>query len=119
MKPDKSKSSINPDEAIYSAVRRVPKGKVATYGQIAALAGLGHRARMVGRALKKLPQGTNVPWQRIVNSSGKIPGPVTRDGNEILQRVILEKEGIEFRPSGTIDLDRFRWEPGLREYKRR
>jgi methylated-DNA-protein-cysteine methyltransferase-like protein len=86
---------------IYAVVRRVPRGRVATYGQIARLAGLPGRARQVGYALHALPGGTTVPWHRVVNARGTIsrrsvPGP------ELEQQLRLEAEGVRFDGRGRI-----------------
>lgn len=89
---------------IYAAVRKVPKGKVATYGQIAKMAGLGPRARQVGYALAAL-EDAKVPWHRIINAKGEI----SLRGNE--QRILLEEEGVVFSPKGRIDLEKFRYRP--------
>ena len=92
-------------ECIYTEVRRVPHGKVATYGQIARLAGR-RGARRVGYALAALRDGTDVPWQRIINSRGEISRRNTTDGHDH-QRWLLEEEGVEFSANGRIDLRRF------------
>lgn len=95
--------------AIYRVVRFVPKGRVATYGQIALLSGLPHgRARQVGYALHALRPDSKVPWQRVINARGEIP----RD-NEAgsLQRLILAGEGVEFEANGAVSLKRFQWKP--------
>lgn len=94
--------------AIYRIVREIPRGRVATYGQVALLAGLAGRARQVGYALHALPPGTAVPWQRVINARGEIP----RD-NEAgeLQRLILSGEGVEFEANGSVNLKRFQWKP--------
>jgi methylated-DNA-protein-cysteine methyltransferase-like protein len=98
---------------IYAAVRRVPKGSVATYGQIAAAAGLPGRARQVGYALHALPKGANVPWQRVINARGEVSDR-SEPGAESLQRAILESEGVVFGASGRVDLSRFLWSPARR-----
>ncbi|MDG2303665.1 MAG: MGMT family protein [Candidatus Binatia bacterium] len=95
----------------YAVVRRVPCGKVATYGQIAILAGYPRHARHVGFALRALPEGSKVPWHRILNSRGEVssrsfPGPDT------LQRRLLEDENVKFSSKGRISLDRYGWEEG-------
>jgi len=90
--------------AICRAVEAIPRGRVATYGQVAALAGLPGRARLVGRVLGHLPPGSEVPWHRVINAGGKI-SLVDRAGQR--QRSRLEAEGVEFRPSGRVDLRRF------------
>jgi methylated-DNA-protein-cysteine methyltransferase-like protein len=93
---------------IWTVVRRIPRGKVATYGQVAAIAGFDGHARQVGYALAALPQGSDVPWHRVVNSLGEISRRSGGDSHE-LQRMLLEAEGIELDESGRIDLRRFRW----------
>lgn len=98
-------------EKIYAVIRRIPPGKVATYGQVAALAGLPGRARQVGASLRDLPDGSNVPWQRVINAQGTIsarPGLGVAEG---YQRHLLEEEGIEFNESGRTDFERFGWDP--------
>lgn len=91
---------------IYAAVARVPRGKVATYGQIARLAGLPRRARLVGSALAALLD-ESVPWHRVVNAQGRISRRAEA-GSEGEQRARLEKEGVVFE-GGRIPLRRFRW----------
>lgn len=97
-------------EPIYRVVARIPKGRVASYGQIAALAGLPGRARQVGYALAALQGGTDLPWHRVVNAAGRI-SPRARDESVPLQRVLLEAEGVEFDASGRIRLEQYRWNP--------
>jgi methylated-DNA-protein-cysteine methyltransferase-like protein len=95
-------------ERIYAVVRRVPHGKVATYGQVAEMAGLKGHARQVGYALHALPRGTRVPWHRIMNARGQIS--LRRQGGaDLTQRMLLEKEGVAFDMAGRVSLDRFRW----------
>jgi methylated-DNA-protein-cysteine methyltransferase related protein len=94
-------------------VRRIPPGRVATYGQVAALAGLHGRARQVGYALNALPDGTTVPWQRVINARGEV-SPRSEPGREGYQRFLLEEEGVAFDAAGRLDLDRFGWRPGKR-----
>jgi methylated-DNA-protein-cysteine methyltransferase-like protein len=94
---------------IYSVVRRIPRGRVATYGQIAELAGLRGRARQVGYALHALSGATAVPWQRVVNAAGAISLRAGSGG--LSQRILLEKEGVRFDVAGRIALERFRWRP--------
>jgi len=95
---------------IYAVVRRIPRGKVATYGQVAALAGLPGHARQVGYALNVLSATTSVPWHRVVNASGEVSRRLLRDWEE-LQRRLLEKEGVSFDGRGRIELRRERWRP--------
>jgi len=98
----------NTYELIYAIVKQIPKGRVATYGQIARLAGLGGHARQVGYALNALSDDLDVPWHRVINAKGKISKrslPVY----EQIQRELLEQEGIEFGADARISLRRYRW----------
>ena len=95
-------------ELIWSWVRKVPAGRVATYGQIAELAGLEGHARQVGYALHNLPSGSTVPWHRVINAKGEISPRSAGDSHE-LQRMLLEAEGVEISVAGRIDLKKFRW----------
>lgn len=106
---------LNRDE-VYALVKRIPRGKVASYGQLAALLGMPRHARHVGNALGALPDvgdGAKVPWQRVVNSQGRISMRMTHweSGSEALQRILLEDEGVVFNESGAIDLRRYGWKP--------
>lgn len=95
-------------ERIYAAARRIPRGKVATYGQVARLAGLPRHARQVGYAMAALPAGSDVPWQRVVNAQGKV-SPRAVPGFEEEQRTLLEREGVAFGPGGRIVMSRHHW----------
>ena len=95
---------------IYAVVRRIPRGRVATYGQIAELAGLPGHARQVGYALHALPEGSPVPWHRVLNARGTL-SLRRQSGGEITQRIRLEREGVRFGPGGRIPLERLRWRP--------
>ena len=86
---------------VYAAVRRIPRGRVAAYGQVAALAGFPRRARQVGAALRELPDGSDVPWQRVVNAQGKV-SPRAHPGGDERQRALLEREGVRFDARGRI-----------------
>ena len=103
---------------IYAVVRRLPRGKVATYGQVAALAGLRGHARQVGYAMYALRPGMAAPWQRVVNAKGEISRRATF-GDELRQRMLLEAEGVEFDWRGRIPLKRFGWRPRARPRPRR
>lgn len=94
---------------IYEVIRKIPRGRVATYGQIATLAGLPGRARMVGYALRMSAGVPRLPWQRVINAQGRISA---RDSGSMRQRECLEREGVKFSPAGKIDLDRYLWDPG-------
>jgi methylated-DNA-protein-cysteine methyltransferase-like protein len=96
---------------IHAAVRRIPRGRVATYGQIADLAGIPGRARQVGYALAALPDHTTVPWHRVVNARGELSLARAAPGGGIVQRHRLEDEGVEFGAYGSVELKRYRWKP--------
>lgn len=89
-------------------VRRIPRGKVATYGQVARLARLPGRARQVGYAMHALPQGSTVPWQRVVNAQGKVSRRRV-PGAELTQRMLLLREGVRFGGGGRISLALYGW----------
>ncbi len=93
-------------QRIYAAVRRIPRGRVATYGQVAALAGLEGHARQVGYALHALPANSNVPWHRVINARGEISLRRGSDSHE-LQRMLLEAEGVKFDERDRVDLERY------------
>lgn len=97
-------------ERIYAAVRRIPRGRVATYGQIAELAGLRGHARQVGYALHALPESRSVPWHRVINAQGRVSARAEPEWEQI-QRQLLEREGVEFDAAGRTDLLRFGWRP--------
>lgn len=100
-------------EQIYRIVRRIPRGRVATYGQVATLAGLPGHARQTGYALHALPSGTAVPWHRVINAQGAISLRAV-PGGELTQRLLLESEGIEFDGRGRVRLAAYRWKPRTR-----
>lgn len=95
--------------AICAVVRRIPEGWVATYGQVAAMAGLPGRARLVGYVLGHLDPAIILPWHRVVNAKGEISYDLSRQGGDELQRRLLEQEGIEFDTKGRFKLEKFRW----------
>ncbi len=97
-------------QKIYQVVRQVPVGKVVTYSQVADLAGLAGKARLVGYALFRVVIESDVPWQRVVNSRGEISYATSREGADYLQKNLLEQEGIEFNQQGKIDLKKYRWQ---------
>jgi methylated-DNA-protein-cysteine methyltransferase related protein len=98
-------------QVIYTVVQRIPPGLVATYGQVARLAGLPGCARQVGYALSALEAGSSIPWHRVVNAQGRVsPRSDGRPADQI-QRLRLEAEGVVFEAHGQIPLERFRWRP--------
>ena len=92
---------------IYAVVSRIPKGRVATYGQVASLARLPRQARLVGYALHTLPTDSDVPWHRVVNAEGKISLRADGLGHDELQAHLLRREGVRF-VGGAIPLARYR-----------
>jgi methylated-DNA-protein-cysteine methyltransferase-like protein len=97
---------------IYAVVRRIPRGKVATYSQVARLADLVNGARQVGYALHALGGASTLPWHRVINSAGRISLPPEAGGVE--QRFRLLEEGIMVDVGGRIPLKRHQWRPGSR-----
>jgi len=97
-------------ERIHAVIKRIPKGTVATYGQIARLAGLPRHARQVGFALAALPESARLPWQRVVNASGTV-SPREHPNSRERQRALLEREHVEFDERGRIPLDAYQWRP--------
>ena len=97
-------------QRIYRIVRRIPAGRVATYGQVATLAGLAGHARQVGYALHALPEETAVPWHRVVNAAGRISRR-SLPGGELVQRLLLEREGVSLDARGRVPLRRIGWTP--------
>ena len=106
------KKSIYDD--IYAVVERIPRGRVATYGQIAILAGAARHARVVGYALNAMPEESDLPWHRVINARGQVSGR-SAPGWENYQRGLLEAEGILFSAAGVVSLERFQWRPRRRQ----
>jgi len=105
-------------ERIWNAVAAIPRGQVASYGEIARRAGLPRRARLVGHALKVAPASLRLPWHRVLNAAGRISLPAGSRAHR-QQRALLEREGLRFRngrvdlaaAGGTPDLDELLWRP--------
>ena len=95
---------------IYEVVKLIPYGKVATYGQVADLAGLIGKPRVVGYALFRVTTSADIPWHRVVNAKGEVSRSSLRDGNDDLQQLRLQEEGIVFK-KGKLDLKKYRWKP--------
>jgi methylated-DNA-protein-cysteine methyltransferase-like protein len=110
---DNKREKRNTFDLVYSVVNEIPCGKVATYGQIAAMVSPGLPARIVGYALHGLPEGSSIPWHRVINSKGQISYAATRHDHDSLQQKLLEQEGIKFTPKGIIDLKEYLWVPDL------
>lgn len=96
-------------EKIWQILALIPEGKVATYGQIAELAGFPKMARAIGRTLSQLPHGTKLPWHRVLNAQGKLSFPIDSSAYKE-QKHRLEKEGVVFL-NGKIRLADYRWRP--------
>ncbi len=99
-------------DPVYRLVRRIPRGRVMTYGQIAEMTPGRLSARAVGWAMNQCPDG--VPWQRVVNRHGRCSTDDRPDVPPGLQRALLEAEGVEFDDDGRIELERYRYRPRLR-----
>ena len=93
---------------IHEIIRLIPSWKVATYGQIAEIVG-GCNARMVGYLASSVPLKSDIPWQRVINYKGRISQRKS-GSDELLQKKLLEAEGIKFDNSGRTDLEYYRWE---------
>lgn len=96
-------------ELIYAVVRQIPYGQVATYGQVAELAGLIGKPRVVGYALYRVTDADQIPWHRVINAQGEVSRSPHRNGTDYLQQSLLEAEGIEFDKAGKLNLAQYRW----------
>ena len=97
-------------EIIYSVLQQIPKGTVATYGQIATLAGKPGGARYIGTLLSKLPKNTQLPWHRVINAKGELSFPLNTQAYNT-QRKRLEKESIVFNQNNKVSLKTYQWQP--------
>ncbi len=98
-------------DRIYDIVCQIPVGKVATYGQVAELANLAGKARLVGYALYRVEiQSSDIPWHRVINAKGEISHSSLRQGTDYLQKTLLEEEGIIFTSEGKIKLSQYQWQ---------
>lgn len=95
-------------EIIYEVVKKIPEGKVATYGQVARLAGNPRWARVVGYALHVNPAFGKIPCHRVVNKAGRT-APAFAFGGSDVQRAMLEGEGVTFLPDGRVDMEKHQW----------
>jgi methylated-DNA-protein-cysteine methyltransferase-like protein len=96
-------------ERIYAVVRKIPKGRVTTYGTVARLAGFAGQPRLAGYALSALPTGTAVPWHRVINAQGKLSLEQKGSSSGITQRLRLASEGVKVNAAGRVDLATFGW----------
>lgn len=99
---------MNTFEKIYEVVKRIPKGKVASYGTVAAMAGNPRWARVVGYALHSNPEPIVIPCHRVVTKDGRV-SVAFAFGGENMQRLLLSEEGIEFLENGNIDMKKYEW----------
>lgn len=113
-----AKSGAGNYARIYAVVRKIPRGRVATYGQVARLAGLPGHARQVGYAMAALKVGVLVPWHRVINAQGRVSLRRDGPGAGVRQRQLLEREGVEFRSSGVVALRTYGWEPRAKRRQR-
>jgi len=97
------------EQKIWQVVAAIPEGSVASYGQVAAMAGLGRQARFVGRALGRLPAGHSIPWHRVIRSNGQIAFPEGTEARQ-LQTEKLRMEGVEVI-KGRVRIKDFQWQP--------
>lgn len=98
----------NTFDKIYETVKKIPRGKVATYGQIALLAGNPRWARVVGYALHANPEPGTIPCHRVVNREGRTAKSFAFGGEDV-QRILLEEEGVSFLPDGRVDMEKCLW----------
>jgi len=94
---------------IYAVVRRIPRGRVTTYGTVACLAGFPGQARLVGYALSALPTGTAVPWHRVINAQGRLSLEQAASSSGLTQRLRLESEGVHVDGAGRVSLALHGW----------
>lgn len=98
--------------SVYAVVARIPPGRVATYGQIAALSGRPGAARQVGYALAAAPRSLGLPWQRVINARGEISRRADPD-DEAYQRMLLSAEGVAFDANGRVSLQLYLWDQAV------
>jgi len=103
---------------IHAVVKRIPRGRVATYGQVAALAGLAGRPRLAGYALHALPEGSPLPWHRVLGAGGRLTLAKLDPAAATTQRLRLEREGVRFTARGRVDMEAFAWRPHARRKRR-
>jgi methylated-DNA-protein-cysteine methyltransferase-like protein len=112
-----ARAKRNPSDSyarIYAVVRRIPRGKVATYGQVATIAGLPGRPRMAGYALYASGPHHALPWHRVLGAGGRLTLARLDPDTALTQRIRLESEGVRFDARGRVDLGRHGWRPRRR-----
>lgn len=97
-------------DAVYRVVRKIPRGRVMTYGQIATILGAPRAARAVGYAMRASGRRDDVPWQRVINRKGRISARSEVE-RPLIQKMLLESEGVKFDETESCDLNTYRWEP--------
>lgn len=107
--PARARAGAGLHARIHAVVRRVPRGRVTTYGRVARLAGIPGSARLVGYAMAALPSESAVPWHRVVNARGMVSARSAGPGAGTPQRVRLEREGVRFDARGVVSLARYGW----------
>ncbi|HEV8362334.1 MAG TPA: MGMT family protein [Gemmatimonadaceae bacterium] len=113
------KSLTSTHARIYATIRRIPRGKVASYGQIARLAGMPRHARLVGYALHRLlPNSSRIPWHRVVNARGDLSLAHAGRASGIEQRLRLEREGVPVNAAFRVSMARFGWRPARTKLRR-
>lgn len=113
-RPRRGAAATGTHARILAVVRRIPRGRVATYGQVAAQAGLAGRPRLAGYALHALPDGSPLPWHRVLGAGGRLTLARLDPGAATTQRLRLEREGVRFDARGRVDMERFAWRPSAR-----
>ena len=103
---------MNTFNKIYDVVRKIPRGKVCTYGCVAAMAGNPRWSRVVGYALHVNPEPGKIPCHRVVTKNGEV-SKAFAFGGESMQRILLAEEGVEFLDDGRVDMKRFAWNGNL------
>lgn len=97
-------------------MRQIPRGKVATYGQIADLANLYGKARLVGYALYRVDKESDIPWHRVINAKGEISYSPLRHGADYIQKSLLEQEGVKFNSNERVNLREYLWHPAAETF---
>lgn len=110
MKPARGRTASSAYTLVYAAVRRIPRGRVASYGQVAAVAGLPGHARLVGYALHASATDA-LPWHRVVNAQGRLSLARKDAAGGLTQRMRLLREGVAFDGRGRVRMERHRWKP--------